>query len=98
MRPLVQLLLQMLIGLPFRDTFTGNYALEYVRQKHYGDWDIRKAVECGSKAGAKTIEQLGAQESIPGRTKLTRGNAETLFHVERGTRIHMPRRCFISGC
>jgi ribokinase len=48
-----------------RDTFTGNYALEYVRQKHHDAWDIKKAVERGCKAAAKTMEQLGVQESIP---------------------------------
>jgi ribokinase len=43
----------------------GNYALEYVRQKHHDTWDIKEAVGHGCKAAAKTMEQLGAQESIP---------------------------------
>ncbi|PVH73324.1 Ribokinase-like protein [Cadophora sp. DSE1049] len=47
------------------DTFTGSYALEYVKQKYRGEWDIRKAVERGCKAAAKTMEQITAQESIP---------------------------------
>lgn len=47
------------------DTFTGHYALEYVKQKYRGEWNIRKAVERGCKAAAKTMEQIGAQESIP---------------------------------
>jgi ribokinase len=48
------------------DTFVGTYALEYVRQKQRAEpWDIRRAVERGCRAAAKTCEQLGAQESIP---------------------------------
>jgi hypothetical protein len=49
----------------FRDTFVGTYAVEYVKQKQHGKWDIRAAVERACKASARTIEQLGAQESIP---------------------------------
>ncbi len=48
-----------------RDTFVGTYAVEYVQQKHRGKWDIRRAVERACKASARTIEVLGAQESIP---------------------------------
>lgn len=48
-----------------RDTFVGNYATEYIRQKQLGEWDISKAVARACKASARTIERLGAQESIP---------------------------------
>ena len=48
-----------------RDTFVGNYAAEYIRQKQLGEWDISKAVARACKASARTIERLGAQESIP---------------------------------
>ena len=54
------------------DTFTGAYAVEFVRQKHMGLWDIRKAVEYGCKASARTIESIGAQESIPWEDEVSR--------------------------
>lgn len=48
-----------------RDTFIGMYAVEYLQQKQRGEWDIEKAIEHGCKASARTIERLGAVESIP---------------------------------
>jgi hypothetical protein len=48
-----------------RDTFVGYYAMEYVRQKHRGVWEIQKATELGCRAAARTIQQKGAQTSIP---------------------------------
>lgn len=48
-----------------RDTFVGNYAMEYMRQKQMGEWDIGKAIARACKASARTIERLGAQEAIP---------------------------------
>ena len=49
-----------------RDTFTGAYATEYVRQKITQDtWDIEKAVIRACKASAVTICTLGAQDGIP---------------------------------
>ncbi|KAL4747500.1 Ribokinase-like protein [Aspergillus terricola var. indicus] len=47
------------------DTFVGMYAVEYIRQKQQGQWDIAKAVRRACKASARTIERFGAQESIP---------------------------------
>jgi len=47
------------------DTFVGNYAVEFVRQKKVGTWDIEKAVKHACKAAARTIEAFGAQESRP---------------------------------
>ncbi len=52
----------------FRDTFTGNYVLEYVRPKQHDTWDIKKAVERGCKAAARTMEQL--RSLFLGRTRL----------------------------
>lgn len=48
-----------------RDTFTGAYASEYLRQKEAGQWDIKRAVDRANKAAALTITRLGAQEGIP---------------------------------
>ena len=48
-----------------RDTFVGAYAVEYVQQKRRGEWTIQKAIRRACKAAARTIESLGAQESIP---------------------------------
>ncbi|KUJ12397.1 Ribokinase-like protein [Mollisia scopiformis] len=45
--------------------FLGTYAVEYVQQKQKGNWDIKKAVTRACRAAARTIESLGAQESIP---------------------------------
>ena len=49
----------------FRDTFTGAYVSEYLRQKEAGRWDIRGAVDRANKAAALTIKKLGAQKGIP---------------------------------
>lgn len=55
-----------------RDTFVGNYATEYIRQTQLGKWDISKAVSRACKASARTIERLGAQESIPWADEIDR--------------------------
>lgn len=47
------------------DTFVGYYATEYIRQKRLGEWDIDLAVARACKAAARTIQHVGAQESIP---------------------------------
>ncbi|KKA22723.1 hypothetical protein T310_3266 [Rasamsonia emersonii CBS 393.64] len=55
------------------DTFVGTYAVEYIRQKQRGEeWDIRKAIARACKASARTIERLGAQESIPWADEIDR--------------------------
>lgn len=41
------------------------YAVEFVQQKKRGQWDIEAAVKHACKASARTIERVGAQESIP---------------------------------
>lgn len=51
--------------IPYSDTFVGNYATEYIRQKQLGEWDISKAIARACKASARVIERLGAQEAIP---------------------------------
>lgn len=57
----------------YRDTFVGTYAVEYIRQKQRGEeWDIRKAIARACKASARTIERLGAQESIPWADEIDR--------------------------
>lgn len=43
----------------------GAYAVEFVKQKHLGGWNIKKAVEFACKASARTIEKVGALETIP---------------------------------
>jgi ribokinase len=48
------------------DTFVGTYAVEYVKHKRQGgDFDIEKAIWRACRASARTIERIGAQESIP---------------------------------
>ncbi|MCJ1340837.1 hypothetical protein MMC09_006133 [Bachmanniomyces sp. S44760] len=47
------------------DTFVGAYAVEMARQKRDGRPDIKKAVEWGCKAAARTVEIQGAQDAIP---------------------------------
>ncbi|KAH7311519.1 Ribokinase-like protein [Stachybotrys elegans] len=54
------------------DTFVGNYAVEYMRQKQLGEWDIVKAIARACKASARTIERLGAQEAIPWSDEIDR--------------------------
>ncbi|KAH0835214.1 ribokinase [Fonsecaea monophora] len=53
------------VDVNLRDTFTGAYATDYLRQKQMGQWDIREAVVRACKAAALTITHLGAQEGIP---------------------------------
>lgn len=48
-----------------RDTFTGAYASDYLRQKAAGGWDIRSAVVRANKAAAMTVMKMGAQAGIP---------------------------------
>lgn len=48
------------------DTFAGSYAIEFVAAKAQGKpFDIAAAVRKANKAAAKTVEKLGAQDSIP---------------------------------
>lgn len=49
------------------DTFVGQYALEVVAGASF---DIEAAVVKANKAAAKTVERLGAQDSIPWRDEL----------------------------
>ncbi|KAI1377788.1 Ribokinase-like protein [Hypoxylon crocopeplum] len=48
------------------DTFVGQYALEVVS----GSFSIEDAVKKANRAAAKTVERLGAQDSIPWRDEL----------------------------
>ncbi|KAI6091352.1 Ribokinase-like protein [Hypoxylon rubiginosum] len=48
------------------DTFVGRYALEVVS----GGFDMAEAVRKANRAAAKTVERLGAQDSIPWRDEL----------------------------
>ena len=50
--------------------------MEFVRQRYQGLWDIRKAVEYGCKASARTIESIGAQDSIPWADEVDRKPVE----------------------
>lgn len=47
------------------DSFLGAYAMEFVRQKRKGLWNIEKALDFASKAAAHTIEHLGSQTALP---------------------------------
>jgi ribokinase len=49
------------------DTFVGRYALHVVAP---GKFDIATAVKAANHASAKTVERLGAQDSIPWRDEL----------------------------
>ncbi|KAI1489360.1 Ribokinase-like protein [Biscogniauxia mediterranea] len=51
------------------DTFVGQYALEVVSHPG-GAFDIEAAVKKANRAAAKTVEKLGAQDSIPWRDEL----------------------------
>ena len=48
-----------------RDTFTGAYASDYLRQRAKGKWDIMSAVVRSNKAAALTIQRVGSQAGIP---------------------------------
>ncbi|KAI0387696.1 Ribokinase-like protein [Hypomontagnella monticulosa] len=48
------------------DTFVGQYALEVVS----GNFDVDNAIKKANHAAAKTVERLGAQDSIPWRDEL----------------------------
>lgn len=48
------------------DTFVGMYALDVVS----GSFNIEEAVKKANRASAKTVERLGAQDSIPWRDEL----------------------------
>ena len=58
-----------------RDTFTGAYASEYLRQREAGDWNIKQAVDRANKAAALTITKLGAQQGIPWADEIDRFDA-----------------------
>ena len=47
------------------DTFVGAYAVEMVRQKRKGEWNIRRAVKWACRAATRAVERTGAQEAIP---------------------------------
>ncbi|OTA63706.1 ribokinase [Hypoxylon sp. EC38] len=48
------------------DTFVGRYALDVIS----GNFNIEDAVKKANRASAKTVERLGAQDSIPWRDEL----------------------------
>jgi len=54
-----------MLTVTIRDTFTGAYASDYLRQKAKGTWDIESAVIRANKAAAITIQTVGAQDGIP---------------------------------
>ena len=58
-----------------RDTFTGAYSSDYLRQKEAGKWDIKQAVIRANKAAALTITRLGAQGGIPWSDEIDRFDA-----------------------
>ncbi|KAI1327134.1 Ribokinase-like protein [Xylariaceae sp. FL0255] len=52
------------------DTFVGQYALEIVGAGAGVAFDIEAAVKKANRAAAKTVERMGAQDSIPWRDEL----------------------------
>ncbi|KAI1418791.1 ribokinase [Xylaria sp. FL1777] len=52
------------------DTFVGQYALDVVGAGSGSEFDIEAAVRKANRAAAKTVEKLGAQDSIPWRDEL----------------------------
>ncbi|KAI0553450.1 Ribokinase-like protein [Xylaria curta] len=52
------------------DTFVGQYALDVVGAERGAAFDIEAAVHKANRAAAKTVEKLGAQDSIPWRDEL----------------------------
>ncbi|KAI1738870.1 Ribokinase-like protein [Xylaria scruposa] len=52
------------------DTFVGQYALDVVGAGSGAAFDIEAAVHKANRAAAKTVEKLGAQDSIPWRDEL----------------------------
>jgi hypothetical protein len=58
-----------------RDTFTGAYSSDYLRQKAKGTWDIKSAVIRANKAAAMTIMSVGAQDGIPWSDEIDRFDA-----------------------
>ncbi|KAI1365491.1 Ribokinase-like protein [Xylaria arbuscula] len=52
------------------DTFVGQYALDVVSAGSGGKFEIEAAVHKANQAAAKTVEKLGAQDSIPWRDEL----------------------------
>ncbi|RYC63632.1 hypothetical protein CHU98_g2576 [Xylaria longipes] len=52
------------------DTFVGQYALDVVGAGCGAAFDIEAAVHKANRAAAKTVEKLGAQDSIPWRDEL----------------------------
>ena len=49
----------------FRDTFVGAYAVQWVKEKHGGNWDLRSTVQYACQASAHIIQHVGCQEPIP---------------------------------
>ncbi|KAI1083501.1 Ribokinase-like protein [Whalleya microplaca] len=52
------------------DTFVGRYALEVVAVAEGERFDVEGAVRAANRAAARTVERMGAQDSIPWRDEL----------------------------
>lgn len=72
-----------------RDTFNGNYAVEYVEQIQQGSFDIERAISRACKASARTIEQLGCQESIPWKDEIVASTQPAPGEGDSGTQEHV---------
>lgn len=53
------------------DTFVGAYAVDYVTRDPKVAWDIRKAVQFACRAAARTIQEVGCQDTIPWASQLS---------------------------
>ena len=47
------------------DSFLGAYAVELIRQRREGQFNIRQAITVACAAASKTIQEVGAQEALP---------------------------------
>lgn len=56
---------------PYRDTLVGAYAIQWVKEKQGGRWDLRLTVEYACKASTRTIQQVGCQQYIPWASDLS---------------------------
>jgi hypothetical protein len=60
----------------YRDNFTGVYAVEYLKKKETGAWNIKNAILRANKACALNIMMVGCQDGIPWSDEIDAFEAE----------------------